>query len=114
VVSQQLPGAPENATQPPIYYENIAGHLGRLLEFVFAPIGFNWQICIALVPGLAAREVAVAALGTVYALSQSGDELSSMLESLIAQSWSLLDRLIFIGLVCLRAAMYRNLECGKA
>lgn len=83
-----FPGAPENATQPPIYY-SIAGHLGRLLEFVFAPIGFNWQICIALVPGLAAREVAVAALGTVYALSQSGDELSSMLEPLIAQSWSL-------------------------
>lgn len=83
-----FPGAPENANQPPIYY-SIAGHLGRLLEFVFAPIGFNWQICIALVPGLAAREVAVAALGTVYALSQSGDDLSSMLEPLIAQSWSL-------------------------
>jgi len=83
-----FPGAPESATQPPIYY-SIAGHLGRLLEFIFAPIGFNWQICIALVPGLAAREVAVAALGTVYALSQSGDDLSSMLEPLIAQSWSL-------------------------
>lgn len=83
-----FPGAPENATQPPIYY-SIAGHLGRLLEFIFAPIGFNWQICIALVPGLAAREVAVAALGTVYALSQSGDDLNSMLEPLIAQSWSL-------------------------
>ncbi|WP_423679566.1 ferrous iron transporter B [Undibacterium sp. WLHG33] len=83
-----FPGAPENATQPPIYY-SIAGHLGRLLEFIFAPIGFNWQICIALVPGLAAREVAVAALGTVYSLSQSGDDLNSMLEPLIAQSWSL-------------------------
>ncbi|MFZ6765536.1 ferrous iron transporter B [Undibacterium sp. Di26W] len=83
-----FPGAPANADQPAIYY-SIAGQLGRLLEFVFAPIGFNWQICIALVPGLAAREVAVAALGTVYALSQSGEELSRSLEPLIAQSWSL-------------------------
>jgi len=56
---------------------------------VFAPIGFNWQICIALVPGMAAREVAVAALGTVYALSQHGDDLSQTLQPLIAQSWSL-------------------------
>lgn len=83
-----FPGAPDNATQPAIYY-SIAGRLGRLLEVIFAPIGFNWQICIALVPGLAAREVAVAALGTVYALSQSGEELNRALEPLIAQSWSL-------------------------
>ncbi|MBC3915875.1 ferrous iron transporter B [Undibacterium sp. CY18W] len=83
-----FPGAPANADQPAIYY-SIAGQLGRLLEFVFAPIGFNWQICIALVPGLAAREVAVAALGTVYALSQTGEELSRSLEPLIVQSWSL-------------------------
>ena len=83
-----FPGAPENATYPPIYY-SFAGYLGRLLEYLFAPIGFNWQICIALVPGLAAREVAVAALGTVYALSQSGDELSHSLEPLISHSWSL-------------------------
>ncbi|CAN5906857.1 ferrous iron transporter B [soil metagenome] len=83
-----FPAAPENANHPAIYY-SIAGMLGRMLEAVFAPIGFNWQICIALVPGLAAREVAVAALGTVYSLSQTGDALSSNLEPLIAQSWSL-------------------------
>jgi ferrous iron transport protein B len=83
-----FPGAPDNATQPAIYY-SVAGMLGRVLEVVFAPIGFNWQICIALVPGLAAREVAVAALGTVYSLSQSGTELASSLEPLIANSWSL-------------------------
>ena len=45
---------------------------GRGLEYLFAPIGFNWQISLALVPGLAAREVAVGALGTVYALSATG------------------------------------------
>lgn len=83
-----FPGAPAGATEPPIYY-SLAGLLGRALEVVFAPIGFTWQICIALVPGLAAREVAVAALGTVYSMSQTGDELSTALQAVIGQSWSL-------------------------
>jgi ferrous iron transport protein B len=83
-----FPGAPEGATQPAIYY-SLAGMAGRALEVIFAPIGFNWQICIALVPGLAAREVAVGALGTVYALSQTGNELASSLAPIIAGSWSL-------------------------
>lgn len=83
-----FPGAPPGASQPAIYY-SLAGILGRALEVVFAPIGFNWQICIALVPGLAAREVAVGALGTVYALSQTGEALASSLQPIIAQSWTL-------------------------
>ncbi len=83
-----FPGAPEGATQPAIDY-SIAGRLGRLLEYIFAPIGFNWQICVALVPGLAAREVAVAALGTVYAMSGSDDAVASQLGPLISHQWSL-------------------------
>jgi ferrous iron transport protein B len=82
------PAAPPDATQPAIVY-SFAGMLGRLLEVVFAPIGFNWQIAIALVPGLAAREVAVGALGTVYALSASGDDVGTQLSPLIAAHWSL-------------------------
>ncbi|MCD6027628.1 MAG: iron transporter FeoB [Solimicrobium sp.] len=86
-----FPGVPENVTHPthPAIYYSIAGLIGRGLEVIFAPIGFNWQICIALVPGMAAREVAVAALGTVYALSQQGDSLAQTLQPLIAQSWTL-------------------------
>jgi ferrous iron transport protein B len=56
---------------------------------LLAPIGFNWQISIALVPGLAAREVAVSALGTVYALSATGDATAQALAPIIAHSWSL-------------------------
>jgi ferrous iron transport protein B len=83
-----FPGAPEGATHPPIYY-SIAGMLGRALAVVFEPIGFGWQICIALVPGMAAREVAVGALGTVYALSTTGDDVASSLTPIIAASWTL-------------------------
>ena len=83
-----FPAPPPGATGPAIQY-SIAGHLGAWLAVIFKPIGFNWQISIALVPGLAAREVAVGALGTVYALSATGDDVSSALTPLITQSWSL-------------------------
>jgi ferrous iron transport protein B len=83
-----FPAPPPGAAGPPIQY-SIAGHLGSWLAVLFAPIGFNWQISIALVPGLAAREVAVGALGTVYALSATGNDVSGALTPLIAQSWSL-------------------------
>ncbi len=82
------PAPPPDATGPAIQY-SFAGRLGAALEYIFAPIGFNWQISIALVPGLAAREVAVAALGTVYALSAAGDDVAGQLEPLIASTWSL-------------------------
>jgi ferrous iron transport protein B len=83
-----FPAPPPGATGPAIQY-SIAGHLGAWLAVLFKPIGFNWQISIALVPGLAAREVAVGALGTVYALSATGNDISSALTPLITQSWSL-------------------------
>jgi ferrous iron transport protein B len=82
------PAAPSDATGPAIQY-SFAGIIGKGLEHVFAPIGFNWQIAIALVPGLAAREVAVGALGTVYALSSTDAESGNALASMIAHSWSL-------------------------
>ncbi|WP_026075740.1 ferrous iron transport protein B [Noviherbaspirillum massiliense] len=84
-----FPSPPPGATGPAIEY-SFAGHLGRMLQTVFAPIGFNWQISIALVPGLAAREVAVGALGTVYALSAATeDQLATTLTPMIAATWSL-------------------------
>jgi ferrous iron transport protein B len=83
-----FPSPPVGATRAAIEY-SLAGMLGKALAVVFEPIGFNWQISIALVPGLAAREVAVSALGTVYALSATADDTAQALAPLIAQSWSL-------------------------
>ncbi len=82
-----FPAPPSGATGAPIEY-SLAGMLGHALAVVFEPVGFNWQICVALVPGLAAREVAVSALGTVYALSAAGDDTAQVLTPLIAHSWS--------------------------
>ncbi len=83
-----FPAPPVGAGGAAIEY-SLAGQLGHALQTLFAPIGFNWQICIALVPGLAAREVAVGALGTVYALSDAQGEVADSLLPLIAHSWSL-------------------------
>ena len=83
-----FPGAPADAARPAIEY-SFAGTLGRALAVVFEPIGFNWQISIALVPGLAAREVAVSSLATVYALSNTADNTAQALSPLIAGTWSL-------------------------
>ncbi|MDA8454548.1 ferrous iron transporter B [Acidovorax sp. GBBC 3334] len=82
------PAPPDGATGAAITY-SFAGRIGALLEPLVAPIGFNWQIAIALVPGMAAREVAVSALGTVYALSATGEEAATQLGTLIAGTWSL-------------------------
>ena len=82
------PAAPDGAVEPAIRY-SIAGAIGHALEPLLAPIGFNWQIALALVPGMAAREVAVGVLGTIYALSDSGEALRGSLATVLAQSWSL-------------------------
>ncbi|ESH87854.1 iron transporter FeoB, partial [Cupriavidus sp. HPC(L)] len=91
-----FPSPPEGATLPPIDY-SFAGMIGHALEKVFAPVGFNWQICIALVPGLAAREVAVGALATVYALSGSEDTVAAQLAPMIAAQWSLATALALLA-----------------
>ncbi|MBD7955149.1 ferrous iron transporter B [Stenotrophomonas sp. Sa5BUN4] len=84
-----FPGAPANATMPAIDY-SYAGQLGHAMTAIFAPLGFNWQICIALIPGMGAREVAVSSLATIYALSAPDDDAAiSALTPIVSDGWSL-------------------------
>lgn len=89
-----FPAAPAGATSPAIEY-SFAAMIGHAIAPVLAPIGFNWQISIALIPGMAAREVAVAALGTVYSIS--GGDAESQIGSLLAAQWSLATALAFLA-----------------
>ncbi len=82
-----FPRPPEGATGPAIDY-SLAAILGKWLEPLLAPVGFNWQINVALIPGMAAREVAVAALGTVYAI-EGGKEAADQIGQMLATKWSL-------------------------
>ncbi len=86
------PAPPEGAEGPDIAY-SAAGRLGHWLEPIFAPIGFSWEMVVALIPGMAAREVAVAALGAIYAVG--GEE--GALAGILARQWSLASGLAFLA-----------------
>ncbi|PVM94004.1 ferrous iron transport protein B [Caulobacter endophyticus] len=94
-VLSTFPYPPEGATGPAIDY-SIAGRLGKFIAPVMEPIGFNWQMTVALIPGMAAREVAVAVLGTVYAVGGDADSHDA-LTSLLSQQWSLATALAFLA-----------------
>jgi ferrous iron transport protein B len=80
-----FPTLPDGAAGVAIEH-SFAGVIGGWLNTIFAPIGFNWQISIALVPGMAAREVMVSSLSTVYAVA--GDDAGGSLMHIIAAQWS--------------------------
>ncbi|MBR0796588.1 ferrous iron transporter B [Bradyrhizobium jicamae] len=82
-----FPTAPDGSPGPAINY-SFAAMIGHALEPLLAPIGFNWQIAVALIPGMAAREVAVAALGTVYSI-EGGKEAADQIGQVLAQKWGL-------------------------
>ena len=90
-----FPGAPEGATDPAIDY-SLAAMIGKALVPVTAPLGFNWQINVALVPGMAAREVAVAALGTVYSI-EGGEEAAGQIGQALAGNWSIATALALLA-----------------
>ena len=79
-----FPQPPAGAAGPAINY-SLAAMIGHAIEPV---LGFNWQIAVALIPGMAAREVAVAALGTVYAI-EGGKEAAEQIGQALANNWSL-------------------------
>ncbi|GBR16469.1 ferrous iron transport protein B [Komagataeibacter nataicola] len=85
-----FPKPPAGAVGPAIDW-SLAGRIGHIMLPVFAPLGFNWQICVALIPGLAAREVAVGALATVYSLGSGTDtdQAALQLGGMLPTHWSL-------------------------
>lgn len=90
-----FPYPPEGATGPAIDY-SFAGMIGKTLQPIFAPIGFSWQMVVALVPGMAAREVAVAVLGTVYAVAGAEENVGA-LATVLSADWSLATGLAFLA-----------------
>jgi ferrous iron transport protein B len=90
-----FPQAPEGASGPAISY-SLAAMLGSLLQPITAPLGFNWQINVALIPGMAAREVAVGALGTIYAID-GGEGAADKIGQTIAGQWSLATALALLA-----------------
>ncbi len=92
-----FPAPPVGATGAAIDY-SFAGTIGHLIEPLFAPLGFTWQMCIAMIPGIAAREVVVAALGTVYAVGAgSEDAVQNALIPIVSSNWGLPTAFAFLA-----------------
>ncbi|MDG2940633.1 ferrous iron transporter B [Bisgaard Taxon 10/6] len=93
-----FPATPEGATSAAIDY-SFAGMLGNFIQPIFAPLGFTWQMCIAMIPGIAAREVVVAALGTVYAVGASGSDeaIQNALVPIVHEQWGIPTALAFLA-----------------
>src|SRR5437868_2464651 len=81
-----FPQPPLGATEPAIDF-SLAAIIGKALAPLLAPVGFNWQIAVALIPGMAAREVAVAALGTGYAIG-GRKGAAEQVGQVLATKWS--------------------------
>ena len=73
-----------------------AGMIGRFIEPIFHPIGFNLEMVVALIPGMAAREAAVSSLGLIYSLGDV-DETSQALQTTLSAAWTLPMALSFIA-----------------
>ena len=91
------PQPPAGATGAAIDY-SLAGMIGNTIQPLFAPLGFTWEMCIAMIPGIAAREVVVAALGTVYSVSASSeDAVQNALIPIVHNNWGLPTAFAFLA-----------------
>ena len=90
-----FPQPPDGATGPAITY-SLAAMIGHAIEPLTAPLGFNWQINVALIPGMAAREVAVGALGTIYSIDAGEGAAEKIGQALVGQ-WSLATALALLA-----------------
>ena len=104
-----FPAAPAGAADPAINY-SFAGMLGRAMEPLFAPIGFNWQMCVSLVPAMGAREVAVSVLGTLYA---TASEAEDALVPILQHSWTIPMGLSFLAFFVFSPSCFATLAAIK-
>ena len=89
-----FPAAPDGVKQSEY---SVAGRIASGLEVVLRPIGFNHEMSLAVIPAMAAREVAVSALQTVYSIDAEADEEGAALGTQLSARWSLPTALAFLA-----------------
>ncbi len=97
--------------------QSYLGSIGKFSEPLFAPLGFDWKMSVALQAGLAAKEVVVSTLGVLYALGADVDEENSSLISAISSQISFASAISFIVVImiylpCLAASIVFTREAG--
>jgi ferrous iron transport protein B len=97
--------------------QSYLGQLGKLTEPVFAPLGFDWKMNIALQTGLAAKEIVVSTLGVLYSLGEGADEKNNSLVDAISKNIPFASAVSFIVVImiylpCLAASIVFTREAG--
>lgn len=97
--------------------QSYLGTIGKFSEPLFAPLGFDWKMSVALQTGLAAKEVVVSTLGVLYALGESVDEENISLKEAISKHIPFASALSFIVVImiylpCLAASIVFTREAG--
>lgn len=106
-----------NKLQEELLAQSYLGEIGKFIEPVFTPLGFDWKMAVALQTGLAAKEVVVSTLGVLYALGDEVDAQSSGLMNAISKNISFPAAVAFIVVImiylpCLAASVVFTKEAG--
>ncbi len=116
-INKESRSALENELSAKLLENSYLGHIGKFIEPVFTPLGFDWKMAIAIQTGLAAKEVVVSTLGVLYSLGSDVDETSSSLANAISKEIPFPSALAFIVVImlylpCLAASVVFTREAG--
>jgi len=117
IASVENKTALENELKEALLEQSYLGRIGKFIEPVFEPLGFDWKMAVALQTGLAAKEVVVSTLGVLYSLGEDVDEESSGLMNAISKHIPLPSAVAFIVVImiylpCLAASVVFTKEAG--
>jgi len=115
--SDEVRAALENEQAQKLLEHSYLGDIGKFIEPVFEPLGFDWKMAIALQAGLAAKEVVVSTLGVLYSLGSDVDESSHSLAKALRNEISFASAVAFIVVImtylpCLAASVVFTREAG--
>ncbi len=117
-VDEEEKVAYENLMQESLMENTYLGILGKTIEPIFAPLGFDWKMSVATLSGLAAKEVIVSTLGVLYSVGGDVDEEDAGLKDILAKNITLPQAVAFIIFVmvylpCLAATAVFTKEAGS-
>jgi len=106
-----------NEMEVALLEQSYLGTIGKFSEPIFAPLGFDWKMSVALQTGLAAKEVVVSTLGVLYSLGSDVDEDNNSLINAISKNISFASAIAFIVVImiylpCLAASVVFTREAG--
>lgn len=108
----------ENELESKLLTQSFLGYIGNFIAPAFAPMDFDWRLCVSILNGLVAKEVVISSMGVLYSLGDEQDEESESLQEIIRSSISVPSAVAFVLFVmfynpCLAATVVFNKESGK-